>query len=314
TTAGTFPLLPEVNLRSGLRSVGGLVFFVASDPVHGEELWVTDGTPGGTRLVVEIVAGEDRPDIAGMTAFKGRLYFWAHGEDYASPTLWTSDGSAAGTFEVVDPDRFYPDSDFLVEHAGRLWFFATDRATNRSGLWSTDGSAAGTSMAVELADDLRPTHFVSAGSRLFFAAGVFGGESGLWVTDGTPAGTRRLSSSLFQPNHQEMVGFNGSLYFRSLETSTLWKSDGTEAGTTELRDRNGQPIRLTGAYHPSGFRAFAGRVYFVNEVGALVESDGTPAGTSVILEKAGPELLAVGERLFFRHYDRATGHELWVLE
>jgi ELWxxDGT repeat protein len=170
-------------------------------------------------------------------------------------------------------------------------------------------------MAVELSDDVRPTHCVSAGSLLFFAAGAFGGERGLWATDGTPAGTRRLSSDLFQPgSHQELVGVNGTLYFRHLVTSALWKSDGTEAGTAEVRDREGQPVRLTSAYNLSGFRVFAGRLYFINQVGALVESDGTPAGTSVILEKAGPDLLPLGNRLYLGHWERETGRELWALE
>jgi ELWxxDGT repeat protein len=32
-------------------AVGGRVFFVASDPAHGAELWVSDGSDAGTHLV-----------------------------------------------------------------------------------------------------------------------------------------------------------------------------------------------------------------------------------------------------------------------
>ncbi len=37
--------------------VGRLVFFSASDGTHGMELWVSDGTVSGTRLVKDIRPG-----------------------------------------------------------------------------------------------------------------------------------------------------------------------------------------------------------------------------------------------------------------
>ena len=38
-------------------AVGSNVFFAAKTPTTGEELWVTDGTTAGTRLVLDIHAG-----------------------------------------------------------------------------------------------------------------------------------------------------------------------------------------------------------------------------------------------------------------
>ena len=41
---------------SGMTAVNGTVFFAAEDSAHGIELWKTDGTPGGIRLVKDIAA------------------------------------------------------------------------------------------------------------------------------------------------------------------------------------------------------------------------------------------------------------------
>ena len=41
--------------------VDGLLVFSANEGVHGEEVWVTDGTPGGTRLMSDVVPGGSEP-------------------------------------------------------------------------------------------------------------------------------------------------------------------------------------------------------------------------------------------------------------
>jgi ELWxxDGT repeat protein len=38
----------------GIASLGDRLVFAGRDAEHGTELWTTDGTPGGTRLVADI--------------------------------------------------------------------------------------------------------------------------------------------------------------------------------------------------------------------------------------------------------------------
>jgi ELWxxDGT repeat protein len=80
-----------------------LIYFTADDGIHGRELWVSDGSAKGTKLVKDINEGERSSDPRSfVVAFNPkRLYFSAdtfqHGRE-----LWTSDGSTQGTQLMVN--------------------------------------------------------------------------------------------------------------------------------------------------------------------------------------------------------------------
>ncbi len=81
-----------------------LLYFVASDPVNGEEIWRSDGTQAGTKLFVNIAA--DNGDAVSsypecLTVRKGILYFTAT-DEIDGYELWASDGTEAGTHMVTD--------------------------------------------------------------------------------------------------------------------------------------------------------------------------------------------------------------------
>jgi ELWxxDGT repeat protein len=70
--------------------------FRADDGVNGMELWMTDGSAGGTRMVKDINPGSTGGWPQQMTLYNGKLYFAANDgtHDYE---LWVSDGTGAGT-------------------------------------------------------------------------------------------------------------------------------------------------------------------------------------------------------------------------
>jgi ELWxxDGT repeat protein len=74
---------------------------VAEDGVHGDELWMSNGTEAGTVLVKDIKPGAGDSNPWELTDVGGTLFFVAddglHGNE-----LWKSDGTKAGTVLVKD--------------------------------------------------------------------------------------------------------------------------------------------------------------------------------------------------------------------
>lgn len=88
-----------------LAKLGKFVIFSASDGIlpgdHGRELWRSDGTPGGTKMVKDMVTGETSSAPCGTTKLGDRVIFGAYsGAD--GYELWRSDGTKQGTKQVKD--------------------------------------------------------------------------------------------------------------------------------------------------------------------------------------------------------------------
>jgi ELWxxDGT repeat protein len=97
--------------------VGDKVMFSAKDKTHGEELWISDGTVSGTRLVKDICSGsgdglmfhtaygESESHYASSSAVFGKTLYFAAADNKNGIELWKSDGTEKGTVLVQD---FYP--------------------------------------------------------------------------------------------------------------------------------------------------------------------------------------------------------------
>jgi ELWxxDGT repeat protein len=330
---------------SRLGRSGGLVYFVGRTAELGTELWASDGTTAGTRLVKDIEPGK-RGSFPSRPFDANGIAYFAASDDVHGTELWRSDGTAAGTRLVADLDpgpRGSNPHDFVV--AGGIVYFAATDALHGQELWRTDGTRAGTRRVADIRpgpERSAPSQLTASGDRIFFQAddGTHGPE--LWVSDGTAAGTRLALDILPGPGgaldrdrlpgqgnfpRRPFVVLGGNVYFEAddgVHGAELWRSDGTAAGTVLVRDH--RPGPGSGGVYPR--IAFDGRIVFtVSNNGSLPPAapelwttDGTDAGTFQLAAsgtRRHEPLVEVGGRLFFvassaSNYDK--DHELWVTD
>jgi ELWxxDGT repeat protein len=330
SSPGTAPprlLMPgSAQVGSGVEYHGRL-YFSATTPATGDELWATDGTAAGTRVVKELVPGGGSSTPGNLVVFKGRLFFTATTPDTGFE-WFSTDGTSAGTTLLTDiaPAGQGSNPGPAVVAAGLLWFGAGDPTFGRE-LWSTDGTAGGTIRLADLDPGTAgsdPHSFTSLGDRVVFAAedekgatkpfvarpgaGVTRIDNWDVVTDLDPHGFTALGSrAFFVAGHPRAHG------------DELWVSNGTTSDGQEVRDI--YPGTTSAA--PEELTAVGGRVWFratSPDTGTeLWTSDGRPAGTTLVRDLragatgSGPvNLRGLGDLLLFNADDGQHGTELWA--
>ena len=186
----TKALLPKSKFTHPTRFRGKL-FFNLNDDAHGHELWESDLTEAGTRLVKDIWPGKEDGYPHSLVVFRNTLYFSAddgmHGKE-----VWRSDGTAAGTVLHKDvrqgSEHSYAQSLAGCESAGL--FFGADDGVHGFELWRSDGTTQGTKMLIDITEGPGDSALSSLecdkdGSLKFMV------EQQHWVSDGTVFGTKK---------------------------------------------------------------------------------------------------------------------------
>src|SRR5882724_6138322 len=132
---------------AGFVPLGDRLYFFATDPLNGRELWATDGTEAGTELVIDLCPGPCSSNPDSLIAAQGQL-FWIADDGVSGAEPWTSDGTVEGTHPLRDIcpgacGSLAATPRSLVA-AGRFVYFGATPGTSAQELWRTDGSAAGT--------------------------------------------------------------------------------------------------------------------------------------------------------------------------
>ena len=272
-----------------LRVVGHSLFFFASDLLHGHELWTSDGTAEGTRLVRDLNAGSWDGifyfrNSPALESAGGAVVFGGYDPDVVpGAQLWRSDGSVTGTVPItLFPGGLYPDR---IERAGDDVYFRTYGSYGSAAqLWKVAPGGGSVLLVANLESDA--FGLTSADGSLFFAA-LWHGDAWLWKSDGSappaPLAVLRTAASGSSTSLKLLGESHGRLLFRArsgYSPSALWSSDGTETGTRAISD-----VPVGGPYDDSpviGTR-FAGNLYFPSTDSThppqVWRTDGTPEGT-----------------------------------
>jgi len=261
-------------------TLGDLLIFDGYDDEHGSEPWVSDGTPEGTRLLVDSAPGNSFfANPRGFTRIGDYVYFFASGQLNGPLALWRTDGTREGTTIFADlPGESGPQD---IQVINDRIVFSAFRSGQTVKLWTTDGTPEGTMIFKELLGNTSlspPSKLFKIGELAYFHA-----QGRLWRTDGTSDGTfsilEAMANGLF-------VESNGQLAFASSAAAPVgtdfWLSDGSSAGTRpvdvgEFPIGTSRPVSMPGGIAFSAQATADGPSY-------LWSSDGTLQGTRQLSE------------------------------
>jgi ELWxxDGT repeat protein len=330
-------LLKEFRYIDRLTIIGAKAYFAADDGIHGMELWVSNGTEAGTKLLKDIIPGEGSGFPRSITMVHADIIYFAAETPAHGRELWKTNGTSAGTMMVKDifPGSTSSDPQSLASMNNTIFFTANDGQHGYE-LWSSIGTAEGTMMIKDITTASKvsssPRQLTNVLGTLYFAADdkVTGVE--LWRSDGSAAGTyqvKDIRAGSVSSNIEHMINVNGTLMFTANDGThgdELWKSNGTTATTVLVKDLNpgsggsnstnyfGQPM--------DNFTVINNVLYFTAGQGEdrnfIVRSNGTEAGT-VIAAEAYPRGLSayhpyftyLNGNIYFLNGDGGDGYGLY---
>jgi ELWxxDGT repeat protein len=300
TPAGTQRLtnysLPYSAINPLVR-IGNRLIFANGDDTLGVEIWVSDGTQGGTHMLLDATPGMDNGSFI-LTATADRVFFIAGDSlNTAGQQLWVTDGTLPGTHAIPQAgggayDVFRTQYFEASGVAGSHVFFNVEEPDpsnsflNRTSLWSSDLSGTNVSRVGLGGGQIQPL-----GNRMFYAANDATGVEP-WVSDGTLAGTNRITdlavsgqTGSSDPGDPRAVGEHAFFIANDNHHGReLFVTDGTAANTHMVRDI--APGEAHGDIEPGSLLAVGDLLLFAADddpdqawLDQPWRSDGTEAGT-----------------------------------
>jgi len=224
---------------------GNQAFFQADDGVHGKELWVSDGTRGGTRLVLDIAPGNYGSSPWNFCAFRGKACFSAWTKA-AGWEFWASDGTSAGTGMVADTFPGPEGGGFYspVVMGKSLYFFARNSSSGPFALYRYDGGGKAP-VLVKGGFALAWKEPVPAGKYIVFRGVTSAAGAEAWVTDGTSRGTVMIRDlpGVASGECSRPVAAGGKAWFcaRGSKGWAIWETGGGKAVMIRLLPFPGRP-------------------------------------------------------------------------
>ncbi len=312
----------------------GFLLFEGATAASGNEPWVTDGTPAGTRILRDWNGPASGGCVAPVEA-GGEVYFASM--EIQVRALWKTDGKTmvrvgplpgpgrAATWRdpvLLGNKIIYGGYATILNYGTALLPHALDLSTGKSARLADPVSSGYMASGY-----LRPVRWKG---KVFFC---FYDNSKrayvLWATDGTKAGTGKVTEKGIDPANgwRTPVAAGGKgIFFAGWDSKggwELWRTDGTAAGTARVKDidpgpKDGAPMSLTPLGTTLVFTAqdpVHGR--------ELWKSDGTAKGTVLLQDiypgaqgiSSGPQGFSrVLGKVLFSARDPIHGIEPWVTD
>lgn len=325
---GAAPSMPRI---IGTTTTG-LVFFSANDGTHGNEIWVSDGTTGGTTLLKDInpgVAngiGDNLKEDVGIV-YNNKLYFAAN-DGIHGTEMWVSDGNSKNTYMIKDVNLGTGSSvfDYIPSKVGMnniIYYCGSDGVS--AGLWRTDGTDTGTKLVYNTTPNAT-NYLYASNNKLYFTATDATALYGKWYcSDGTTSGTKMLFDKLIDQttvtnivSGGRLTEFNGALYFSGADSAIV--SGGLELCKIEndsvsivfkvphTSKSNGTPEHYVQAFDKLYFSTIHGTELWM--------TDGSPAGTKLIGQYNGIVYAhgVLNGQLLYGGVRPNTGFELGIMD
>jgi len=309
-----------------------ILFGGTSPEDTGSELWISDSTPEGAKLVKDIFPGKDSSLIMGFFLHGDTVFFHAS-NGKSGRELWKTNGTPEGTVLVKDinPGEASSEPHEFQSIGQKIYFFADDGAHGIE-LWKSDGTEQGTKLACDLYPGVQgstPWSPAVFQDRIYFCAKSPDSGEEIWSIgpeDQSPRLLKDIVAGAGDTGPDNLTVFSNKLVFTcsdQIHGEELWISDGTETGTLLAADI-AVPSKNPSS-SPTQLTACGDTLYFVADDPLhgreLWMSDGTEEGTQLVCDIASgredsvpDHLTASGKRLFFTAEQPATGRELWVTD
>lgn len=326
TSDGISAPVPVAQVTIGFEPivVDNVLYFTFDDGVSGEELWRTDGTEEGTRLVKDIAPGATSSVAYDryFTKVGNTLFFFANDGEHGKE-LWRSDGTPEGTVLVLDINPGDADAvDYTQPVAiDNDIFFVADDGSNGRQFWKSDGTELGTVMVTDGFGKYADGLYEGVGNKWIaiemdndggyepFVLDIETGDYSLLVDSHT-------GSDGPGPSPETILKFNGKIYFASNTDDGfgLWKTDGTTENTEVVTE-----FQLPDEFAPTLLRSngellllSASKVnYNGDDAAILMVSDGEEFTT--IQEIYSVEnMYTFGDKFLLNLADGIHGTEPWI--
>jgi ELWxxDGT repeat protein len=235
----------------GFHAYNNRAFFQATDGASYGEVWSTDGTPGNTALLKDIIPGTEFSgsyiSLFDAVNLSNKFMFgvWVDGQ---RSELWQSDGTTNGTtlFKAystasVGPPVIFPKYVFDPNTGtytnplfqGNKFFFGATTDAEGDELWISDGTLPNTKIVKDInpltESGLEGPSWAFTSTQMYFSAndGTKGIE--LWKTDGTLAGTSAVADINVGP-----VGSDPQLFFTSSNDNLIFGANNGDNSATDL--------------------------------------------------------------------------------